>query len=154
MSAIPEYLRGANLRVADLRGANLRVANLRGADLRGANLRRTNLRGADLSGADLSGADLSRANLSGADLSSADLSSADLSGAKIKTFQASEWTAIVMPDEIFIGCQRHSAEKWEAFTDDEIAAMHQNALVWWRENKALVMAIHATLEVEPLTSNG
>lgn len=88
-----------------------------------------------------------------ADLSGADLSGADLRGAvlprNLKLFQAGQWTAIIMPDEILIGCQRHGVARWREFSDEEIARMHHNALHWWRENKALVMAIHASLESTP-----
>jgi uncharacterized protein YjbI with pentapeptide repeats len=89
MSAIPEYLHGADLREADLRGADLyeadlRGANLRGANLYGANLRGANLREADLRGADLYGANLRGANLRGADLRGANLRGADLYGANLR----------------------------------------------------------------------
>ena len=64
MSAIPEYLYGANLHGADLRGADLHGADLRRADLRGADLYGANLRGANLYGANLYGADLRGATTS------------------------------------------------------------------------------------------
>ncbi len=81
MSAIPEYLSGANLRWADLYGADLHGADLRRANLRWANLRRANLRGANLRGANLCGANLYGANLRWADLYGADLRGANLRGA-------------------------------------------------------------------------
>lgn len=121
-------------------------ADLSGADLCFANLREADLRFADLSFADLSEANLSEANLRFADLRFADLRHAFLPRC-LKLFKSGKWTAIVMPDEILIGCQRHSVARWREFSDEEIARMHPNALKWWKENKSLVMAIHASLEV-------
>ena len=90
MSAIPEYLYGA-----DLRGANLRGVNLHGADLHGADLYGATLRGADLHGADLHGANLHGANLRGADLYGANLRGADLRGADLREATTS-WPLLSM----------------------------------------------------------
>ena len=95
MSAIPEYLRGADLRGADLRGANLCGADLRGADLYGANLYGADLYGANLRGADLYGADLRGANLRWADLREANLRGADLRGANLR-WATTSWPLLSM----------------------------------------------------------
>jgi len=133
-------LRGANLRGATLREADLSWADLRGANLRGANLRGATLREADLSWATLRGADLSEANLSGANLSQADLSGADL-----KMFKAGLWTALIQKDRIRIGCQSHQTSAWVAFSDEQIARMHGEALTWWKENGEIVISIARSL---------
>ena len=121
--------------------ANLREANLSEANLRGANLIEADLREANLSEADLREADLREA-----DLREADLREANLSEAGIKFFQAGLWTAIISSDFISIGCQRHSAEKWLNFTDEEISAMNPFALDYWNENKDIVFAISQSLK--------
>jgi hypothetical protein len=66
-----------------LRKANLAIANLSNANLSGANLSNASLRVADLSKALLGTADLSMADLSYANLTGAYLVYADLSGAKL-----------------------------------------------------------------------
>ena len=145
---------------ADLRGADLYRADLRDADLSGADLYRADLRDADLSRANLSGADLSRANLSGADLSRADLSGANLSRAnlvgativkdyKLKTTPIQilnlDYGLLITDDHILIGCQTHTIEQWELFTDVHIKAMDgQSALDFWHVYKPAIMAMAMT----------
>ena len=150
-------LSGADLRYADLSGAVLSGADLRYADLSGADLRYADLSGAVLSGADLRYADLSGAVLSGADLSGADLRGADLRGATIYgvkiTRQPVEicglrWGVLIIDGHIKIGCQFHAIGAWEAFSDAEIAAMDgKDALRFWRENKAAILALAAPFAV-------
>jgi len=103
--------------------------------------------GAYLSGANLSGAYLSGANLSGADLSGAYLSGAYLKGAignnkEVKTLQLGKYiTTILVGIKIHIGCKCHTVEDWEAFTDNEIAAMNTGALEWWNEWKDIILKV-------------
>ena len=149
-------LRGADLysadfRNADLTGADLRCAKLydtdfRNADLTGADLRCANLCNADFRNADLSGVDLRCANLYSADLRDTDLTGADLTGTDLIVFQAKLWTAYIQKDVITIGCQRHPVKEWMEFTDEEIHKMHKDALNYWKQYKAAIFSIHATLE--------
>lgn len=71
---------------------------------------------------------------------------ANLHGAGIRLFQCSLWTAIISKDSISIGCQIHSVEKWKRFTDAEISVMHNDALSYWNENKAIIFAIVESIE--------
>lgn len=159
--------RGANLRNADLSNANLRNANFRNADLSNADLSNAKLISADLSNADLSnanlsnadlnyakfiGADLSNVNLSNANLSNANLSVANLTGIAVKLFQAGMWTAIITPDQIYIGCQKHCIDKWAKFKDEEISAMHADALPLWKENKVIILEIAQSMQVAELAN--
>ena len=130
-------LNGADLRSADLRGADLRSADLRGADLIGADLR-----GADLIGADLSYADLRGANLRGADLRGANLGNATGNNQEVKSLQLGKYyITILVGIKIHIGCQNHTIEQWEKFTDEEISDMDDGALEWWREWKEVILKI-------------
>jgi len=135
---------GADLRDADMSNANLRDANLRGANLRGANLRGANLRGADLRDADLRDADMSYAYLRDANLRGADLRGADLHGEKLKStpvfIYGLEWFVTVTNKFLTIGCQRHAHEDWSVFDDQKIGAMHCDALQFWRQWKAPLLA--------------
>ena len=148
----------ANLSEADLSGASLSWADLCGADLSGANLSWANLSEADLSRANLSGADLSLADLSGANLSWANLSRADLSGAKnlahvrwgsdqVTTiapvfFTGSTWPVFITDRHIKIGCEVHTTDAWEAFTDREIAEMDgATAARFWAQWKDAVISL-------------
>ena len=120
---------GANLRGANLRGANLRGANLRGADLRGADLRGANLRGANLRGADLRGADLYGADLEGEKLAIAPVLIGGLS-----------WNVCISEGYMRIGCQRYTHAEWKEFDDATIADMSGDALAFWNQHKAWILA--------------
>ena len=98
----------ADLRGADLRGTDLGDVNLYGANLRYANLRYANLRGANLLGTDLRGANL-----------------CDGQVVTINPvfFTGGMWPVMITDNHIKIGCQVHTTEAWEAFTDRDIAAM-------------------------------
>jgi hypothetical protein len=132
-------LRGANLRGADLYGANLRGANLRGADLYGANLYGANLRGADLYGANLRGADLYGANLYGANLRGANLEGEKLAIAPV-LIGGLTWDVCISESYMRIGCQRHTHGEWKEFDDESIAGMSGNALEFWNQHKAWILA--------------
>ena len=109
------------------------------ANLSWADLSRANLSGANLSGANLNGADLSWANLSWADLSGANLDGAKIFGEVIKKpplqISGFKWWITITEKHIQIGCQVHEATKWFKFSDQEISAMHSDALVWWKGHK-------------------
>jgi len=139
-----ETLRGADLSGADLSGADLSGAYLRSADLRGADLCEADLRGANLSDANFRGANLSWADLRGADLRGAGLFGACLrncvgNGKEVKSFQGLRYALAWTKDVLYIGCEGHSLDKWESFTDEEIAAMDTHALEFWKEHKEFVI---------------
>jgi len=139
----------ADLRGADLRGADLRGANLRGADLRGADLCGADLCGANLCGADLRGANLCGANLCDADLRDANLCDADLRDAKYGDAPMTMpplyltglyWGVLILDQHMKIGCQLHSLEDWENFTDRDVIKMDgKRALKFWEKNKKALL---------------
>ena len=132
-------LQGADLQGANLRGVNLQGANLLMANLRGVNLQGANLQGADLQGANLQYADLRGVSLQGADLRGANLRGANLRGASLPTgvirIDGMRWDVTISQDWMTIGCQHHHIDKWNKFTDDEIAEMDDGALEFWQANK-------------------
>ena len=140
-------LRGANLSNAKLIGANLSYAylsdaNLIGTYLIGANLRDADLSGADLSDANLSGANLRDANLIGANLIDSDLRDAIGNSKQVKSLQLGKYNiTILVGIKIHIGCQTHTVEQWEKFTDEEISDMDDGALEWWREWKEFILKV-------------
>ena len=122
---------GAYLRGAYLRGAYLSEANLSGADLRGANLRGANLWGADLWGADLWGADLREAIYgNGIPLTKPPIFVTGLI-----------WDVMILDNHLKIGCEIHTFDEWENFTDKEISLMEKSALDWWKIHKAPIMSM-------------
>ena len=133
-------LYGANLSRANLSGANLSRANLYGANLSEANLSRANLSGANLSRANLSEANLSEANLSGANLSEANLYGEKITKIPIQ-ISGLRWWINITEKHIQIGCQVYKAEEWWRFSDKEIAAMHGDALTFWKANKKIIKAV-------------
>ena len=112
--------------------ADLSRANLSGADLYGANLSRANLSGANLSGANLSGANLSGANLYGANLYGEKITKIPIQISGLK------WWINITEKHIQIGCEVNTAIEWFKFTDEEISAMHEEALDWWKANKNFI----------------
>ena len=40
---------------------------------------------------------------------------------------------------IAIGCQQHSPKFWKETSDESINAMHYEALLWWKDNKDLIL---------------
>lgn len=127
---------------ADLSSENLSYATLSGANLSGAYLSGAYLSNAYLRGANLSNANLSYANLSGADLSSANLSGTIGNNREVKTLQLGKYnTTILVGVKIHIGCQTHTIEKWENFTDEEISKMDSGALEWWKEWKETILKV-------------
>ena len=135
----------------DFNGVNLRGVNLRGADLTEINFCWANLTRVDLSLADLSGADLIRADLREANLTRADLSGANLGWVNFTSTKFPEtdkflncpWSIChIRSDFIRIGCEYHTVEEWNNFTDEEIDKMDPyKALEWWKFNKPIVMFI-------------
>ena len=133
--------RGANLRGADLTGADLRGADLRDADLMDADLRGANLMGADLRGADLRGANLRGADRTGANLRDAKYGD-DIPLTRIPIILCGlKWDVMVLDDHLQIGCELHTFDEWENFTDKQIAIMEGGALRWWKIHKAAIMAM-------------
>jgi len=153
------YLTGANLTDAYLRDANLTGAYLTGANLTGAYLTGANLRGANLTGAYLTGANLTDAYLTGANLRGANLTGAYLTGATIYGVKITRapviidglrWGVTIINGHIKIGCQFHGIGAWSAFDDAAIAAMDgRDALRFWREHKAVIMALAAPFAAMP-----
>lgn len=62
----------------------------------------------------------------------------DLIHGRIDTNQ---WPISFTDEYMQIGCQLHVAEAWFNFNDQEIAAMHKNALDWWRIWKPALQAL-------------
>lgn len=109
--------------------AALEIAVEQGADLRGAGLR-----GADLSGAGLSGAGLSGADLSGAEYG-------DGVPISIEPIQilGIHWPVYIFDHHIKIGCELHSIDEWDNYSDEEISTMDDFALEFWRDWKDCII---------------
>jgi len=117
---------------ANLSWSNLRNADLRGVNLTNANLSRANLTGAKLIGVNLTCANLTNANLINADLSRIDLTGADLRNAKFAEIKTDTRTIQIHAATVRIGYRNHTHEEWMSFTDEEIAAMDDLELSWWK----------------------
>ena len=140
-------LDGANLDNANLDGANLRGANLDGANLYGADLYGANLYGANLCDADLRGANLRGANLDGANLDGANLDGADLYGEKISKTPLSvvglRYWCLISDGFMRLGCKHFTHDEWANFSDSEISEMDDEALEFWKQWKAPLLAMCA-----------
>ena len=128
--------------------ANLRGANLYGANLRGANLRGADLRGADLYGADLYGADLRGANLYGADLRGANLDGEKITKSPLAATGLRYW-CLISDGYMRLGCKRFTHEEWARFSDNEIEAMDDYALEFWKQWKEPLLAMCKVHSIKP-----
>jgi hypothetical protein len=52
-----------------------------------------------------------------------------------------DWVITVTDAHIQIGCQCHTIDAWNAFSDDEIESMASNALEFWKKHKTTIMAL-------------
>ena len=130
----------ANLRGADLDGANLYGADLYGANLYGADLYGANLYGANLRDANLDGADLYGANLDGADLYGANLRGEKITKSPLVVTGLRYW-CLISDGYMRLGCKRFTHEKWAGFSDNEIEAMDDYALEFWKQWKEPLLAM-------------
>ena len=122
--------------------ANLQYANLQYANLQYANLRYANLRSADLQSANLQSANLRSADLRSADLRSANLRYAIGEGERILSMQLPSYPVVMFESDIRIGCKKYTVNEWESFSDQEISEMDEDALVWWKSWKDVVLKSH------------
>ena len=51
------------------------------------------------------------------------------------------WPVHVSDARMQIGCQRHTHEQWENFTDTQIDGMHQDALSFWKAHRNVLLAM-------------
>ena len=119
------------------------------ADLSDANLIGANLTDANLIGANLIGANLSDANLTDANLKGADLKGANGNLRHLKSIQMEKYYITYTSSNLQIGCQRHSIEEWQEFSDETISQMDNGALEWWAKWKPIIMQIIEMAPCEP-----
>jgi len=55
------------------------------------------------------------------------------------------YTINIMSKIIKIGCETHTPEEWESFSDDKINAMDPNALEWWKKWKGFIFTTYDSL---------
>ena len=122
-------LRGSDLSDSNLSNSDLSDNNLKGSNLSNSNLRWSNLRGSNLRGSDLSESDLYRCNLE---------------NTHVSRIYGHPWEITVYPESLAIGCERHTVEEWERFTEKEIGMMDNGALPWWSIWKDSILS-YATL---------
>ena len=58
-----------------------------------------------------------------------------------QTVYGLRWIVYVTPMQMQIGCERHSHEEWKAFRDETINNMDIDALAFWNEYKAALLAL-------------
>lgn len=137
-----------DLKYLKFRNADLRYADLRNSDLSYSDLRNVKFRYSDLRNTKLICSDLRDSDLRNANLINSDLSNTDLIDAGLIVLYLPYWTVYVHRETIRIGCRHHSHEEWKNFTDEEISKMDKNALVFWKQYKALIFEAVKALGVE------
>jgi len=137
-------LSGSNLSDSDLSGSNLSNSDLRGSDLRLSALSDSNLSGSNFSNSDLRWSDLSGSNLSNSNLGYSNLGGSDLENTHVSRLYGHPWEITVYPESLAIGCERHTIEEWERFTEKEIGMMDRQALAWWAKWQDSILS-YATL---------
>lgn len=59
---------------------------------------------------------------------------------------ALHWPVVIKPTgTIHIGCQEHTVQEWEQFSDDQISPMDSRALKFWNQHKAMILSMAKTL---------
>ena len=53
------------------------------------------------------------------------------------------WPVYIMSRHIKIGCEMHTREEWEKFSDKKISLMDSNALDFWKQNKDWILKVGA-----------
>ena len=139
---------GANFKDTNLAGAGFKnckftSANFKDADLRLSGFSDCDFTGADFSGATLDDIELVRCTTTGADFK-------DSMWRKIRQDRApvslrnwrDRYLVTILSHHIKIGCQCHTIEEWENFTDEEILHMDGRlALRWWHGNKENILEL-------------
>jgi len=133
-----------DLRWSDLSGSNLSNSDLGYSNLRRSDLSYSNLSGSNFSNSDLRWSDLSGSNLSNSDLGYSNLSDSDLENTHVSRLYGHPWEITVYPESLAIGCERHTVEEWERFTEKEIGMMDRQALAWWAKWQDSILS-YATL---------
>ena len=54
--------------------------------------------------------------------------------------QGLTWEITIADDTMAIGCQKHTIEAWNNFSDEEISKMEGRALEFWLTNKSFILA--------------
>jgi hypothetical protein len=49
------------------------------------------------------------------------------------------WHIVWTNDTLQIGCQNHTRDEWNSFTDEQISLMAPDAMEFWRDHKAAIM---------------
>ena len=141
---------GADLSNVNLAGSCLAGTNFTGTYLTDVNLSKTNLAWSKLIDVYLENSDFTGANLSGARFARTCLAGTKLTGAKYREatlekgllqIGGKKWPILIFDQHIKIGCEMHKTSEWEKFTDDEITDMDDDALVFWKENKEIILML-------------
>jgi transcriptional regulator len=60
--------------------------------------------------------------------------------------QIETWSVVYTSKIMSIGCQQHKICEWWKFTDEQISAMDNKALSWWKKWKPILQQI---IEISP-----
>jgi hypothetical protein len=60
--------------------------------------------------------------------------------------QEPRWDILIRGGQIAIGCEKHTFIEWWNFVDEDISAMHMNALAWWKQVKKPLFDLLEALE--------
>jgi ABC-type hemin transport system substrate-binding protein len=55
-----------------------------------------------------------------------------------------KWEVYIWGAWLKIGCEIHEIKEWKVFSDERIARMHPDALVFWKENKEKIIFLAET----------
>ena len=66
---------------------------------------------------------------------------AEVSGLCLVHIIGLNWDITISDYHIQIGCELHTIEQWEKFTDKEILDMGPNSLNWWKDFRSIILKI-------------
>jgi uncharacterized protein YjbI with pentapeptide repeats len=139
--------RGGNFRGGDFWGGDFLGGNFRGGNFLGGDFLGGNFRGGNFLGGNFRGGDFLGGNFRGGDFRGGNFRGGDFWGEKIAhkplSLYGLHWGVWISETRMAIGCQVHTHNDWAEFDDHAIAAMDRQALRFWRENKAFLLAMCA-----------
>jgi len=127
---------------ADFSGMNLRRMNFYGHNLNGAIFHAADCRGANFNNCNLFNANFTGARLERATFNGARIECAKGNGTEIISLTLGMWDVVFTKDVGFFGCKEWPMANFLNVTQEELAAMDQTAVAWYKQWHKQVQAIY------------
>ena len=127
--------RGGDFLSGQFRGGQFLGGQFRGGEFLGGQFRGGQFRGGDFFGGQFRGGEFLGGEFLGGQFFGEALTSNPI------TLVGFRWSIYGTPTCLHIGCQHHTHEVWESFSEGDIAEMAVGALEFWRKNKQFLSSL-------------